>query len=233
MAMEEIYLVAGATGALGQQIVSRLLRQNKHVRALVRDKVKGRALLGENLELAQGDLRQIDTLHEAVRSVSTVICVVGTRTVEGANNPQAVDYEGVRNLATAAKAAGVQHFILISSLGVTHEDHPLNTMGRVLEWKKKGEDALRASGLTYTIIRPGGLTDEPGGQRALKLDQGDKISGHISRADTADVSLQALNNPRARNATFEVIEVEGQQPDTLDSLFDSLKSDQEAAANAG
>ena len=232
MAMEAIYLVAGATGGLGQQIVSRLLRQNKHVRALVRDRLKGRALLGENLELAQGDMRQIDTLHEAVQNVTTVICVTGTRTSEGGNNPQAVDYEGVRNLANAAKGAGVQHFILVSSLGVTHDDHPLNNMGRVLEWKKKGEDALRASGLTYTIIRPGGLTDEPGGQRALKLDQGDKISGRISRADAADIILQALHNPHALNATFEVIEVEGQQPDKLDSLFESLKSDQEAAANA-
>jgi uncharacterized protein YbjT (DUF2867 family) len=232
MAMEEIFLVAGATGRLGQQIVSRLLRQNKHVRALVRDRLKGRALLGENLELAQGDTRQIDTLHEAVQNVTTVICVTGTRTADGANNPQAVDYEGVRNLAHAAKGAGVQHFILVSSLGVTHEDHPLNKMGRVLEWKKKGEDALRASGLNYTIIRPGGLTDEPGGQRALKLDQGDKISGRVSRADTADISLHALNNPQARNATFEVVEMEGQQPDNLDALFETLVPDQKTAKNA-
>jgi uncharacterized protein YbjT (DUF2867 family) len=229
MAMEEIYLVAGATGALGQQIVSRLLRRGKHVRALVRDKTKGRALLGENLELVQGDIRQIDTLHEAARDVKIVICATGTRSAEGANDPQAVDYEGVRNLVNAAKGAGVQHFLLVSSLGVTQENHPLNNFGRVLEWKKKGEDALRASGLDYTIIRPGGLTDEPGGQRALKLDQGDKISGRVSRADVADISLQALTHPNARNVTFELIEAEGQQPGSLDPLFDGLKSDQEAA----
>ena len=232
MAMEEIYLVAGATGALGQQIVSRLLRQNKHVRALVRDKAKGRALLGENLELVLGDMRQIDTLHEAVQNVATVICVAGTRTPEGANGPQAVDYEGVRNLVNAAKGADVQHFLLISSLGVTNDNHPLNNFGRVLEWKKRGEDALRASDVAYTIVRPGSLTDEPGGQRALKLDQGDKISGRVSRADVADIALQALTHPRAHNATFEVIEVEGQQPDSLDALFETLKTDQEATTNA-
>ena len=229
MAMEEIYLVAGATGALGQQIVSRLLRRGKHVRALVRDKTKGRALLGENLELVQGDTRQIDTLHDAARDVRIVICVTGTNTAEGANDPQAVDYEGVRNLVNAAKGAGVQHFLLVSSLGVTQEEHPLNSFGRVLEWKKKGEDALRESGLDYTIIRPGGLTDEPGGQRALKLDQGDKLSGRVSRADVADISLHALTHPNARNVTFELIESEGQQAD-LDSLFDSLKSDQATKA---
>lgn len=233
MSIGEIYLVAGATGGLGQQIVSRLLLRGKHVRALVRDVQKSRALLGENLEHVQGDTRQPDALHEAVNGVSTVICVTGTRSPEGANSPEAVDYEGVRNLVNAAKASGVAHFMLISSIGATQPDHPLNKQfGRVLEWKQKGEQALRRSGVAYTIIRPGGLTDEPGGQQAIQIGQGDKLSGRIARADVAEVCLQALSHPNTVNTTFEVIGVEGEPPSDWDAFFADLKRDEKESENA-
>jgi uncharacterized protein YbjT (DUF2867 family) len=231
MGMGEIYLVAGATGGIGQHIVSRLLRNNAHVRALVRDHAKGRALLGENLELAVGDTRRIDTLQDAANGVSVVICATGTRTPEGMNTPEEVDFEGVRNLMWAAQQANVKHFLLISSIAVTHPEHPLNQFGHVLDWKQKGEQALRESGLTYTIVRPGGLNDEPGGSKAIQIEQGDTISGTVSRSDVAEVCVRALSHNSARNATFEVINAEGEPPQDWDALFAALKSDLEVSAN--
>lgn len=223
-----IYLVAGATGGVGQKIVSKLLLRNEHVRALVRDLNKARALLGENLELVEGDARRVDSAHEAVRGVDVVICALGARPGNDQNTPEQVDYEGVQNLVMAAAQAGVDRFVLVSSLAVTKPDHPLNQYGRILDWKLKGEDALRASGLTYTIVRPGGLNDEPGGQAGLQFDQGDRISGRISRADVAEVVIQALEHEAARNVTFEVIDGDGSAPttpDRWDALFSTLKSD--------
>jgi len=225
--MSDIYLVAGATGGVGQQVVSRLLRRNEHVRALVRDLTKARALLGENLELIQGDARRIDSANEAVQGVQVVICALGARPDNDQNTPEQVDYEGVQNLVMAAKTAGVERFVLVSSLAVTRPDHPLNQHGRILDWKLKGEDALRSSGLAYTIIRPGGLTDGPGGA-ALQFDQGDRISGRISRADVAETILQMLTRDTARNVTFEVVGGEGSapvSPDQWDALFSTLRSD--------
>ena len=75
---------------------------------------------------------------------------------------------------------------------------------KVLSCKRKGEAALRNSGLGYTIVRPGTLVEEAGGYKALVFDQGNRISQAISCADVADVCLKALHNPAARNKTFEV-----------------------------
>ncbi len=233
---EQIILVAGATGAIGQQIVSRLLKQGRHVRALVRDLDKGRALLGENLELVESDARRIDTLNRAMSGVSVVVCATGTRTPEGPNSPEKVDYEGVRHLVQAARVAEVEHFILISSLAVTRGDaHPLNKFGKVLDWKLKGENALRASGLRYTIIRPGGLNDEPPGARGLRFAQGDEVNGRVSRADVAEVALRAIDMPASHNVTFEVVAADSAPPDTdhdWAALFETLLSDQAPSAAA-
>eukprot|EP00246_Nothoceros_aenigmaticus_P013635 TRINITY_DN4791_c0_g1_i1.p1 TRINITY_DN4791_c0_g1~~TRINITY_DN4791_c0_g1_i1.p1 ORF type:complete len:295 (-),score=41.58 TRINITY_DN4791_c0_g1_i1:346-1230(-) len=92
-------------------------------------------------------------------------------------------------------------FILVSCSGAGVD---LGRREQVLKAKQAGEAALRNSGLGYTIIRPGPLQEEPGGQRALVFDQGDRISQSISCADVADVCVKALHNPTARNKSFDV-----------------------------
>ncbi|XP_074558856.1 protein HIGH CHLOROPHYLL FLUORESCENCE PHENOTYPE 173, chloroplastic [Curcuma longa] len=92
-------------------------------------------------------------------------------------------------------------FILVSCTGSGIES---NRRDQVLKAKKAGEDALRRSGLGYTIIRPGPLKEEPGGQRALIFDQGNRISQAISCADVADICVKALHDSTARNKSFDV-----------------------------
>jgi uncharacterized protein YbjT (DUF2867 family) len=117
-----------------------------------------------------------------------------------------VDFEGVRNIAMAAKAAGVQHYVQISSLGVTNPNHPLNRFGKVMEWKLKGENAIRSSGVAYTIVRAGGLGDEAAGLSGIRALQGDKLDGgKIPRADVATVCVKALGDAAARGKTFEIV----------------------------
>lgn len=107
-------------------------------------------------------------------------------------------------------------FVLVSSAGVTRPGRPginleeeppavkLNDqLGGILTWKLKGEDSLRQSGITYTIIRPCALTEEPGGKEFI-FEQGDNIKGKISREDIAKLCVQSLQQPLACNVTFEV-----------------------------
>jgi uncharacterized protein YbjT (DUF2867 family) len=70
-----------------------------------------------------------------------------------------VDWEGQKVQIDAAKAAGVRKIVLVSSMGITKADHYLNAIGdaKILLWKRKAEEYLIASGLTYTILHPGGL----------------------------------------------------------------------------
>ncbi|MCP2730362.1 CIA30 family protein [Limnofasciculus baicalensis] len=127
-------------------------------------------------------------------------------------------------------------FMMISSAGVTRPNRPginlaeeppavrMNEqLGGILTWKLRGEDAVRESGIPYTIIRPCALTEEAGG-KALMFDQGDNIRGKVSREDIAELCLQTLEQPKAANVTFEVKEGENSDFD-WDSLFFRLTKD--------
>ncbi|KAK3206638.1 hypothetical protein Dsin_020684 [Dipteronia sinensis] len=92
-------------------------------------------------------------------------------------------------------------FVLVSCTGLGVEP---SRREQVLKAKRAGEDSLRRSGLGYTIIRPGPLQEEPGGQRALIFDQGNRITQGISCADVADICVKALHDPTARNKSFDV-----------------------------
>ncbi|KAL1300989.1 uncharacterized protein LOC107612804 isoform X1 [Arachis ipaensis] len=92
-------------------------------------------------------------------------------------------------------------FVLVSCSGLGIEP---SRREQVLKAKRAGEDSLRRSGLGYTIVRPGPLEEEPGGQRALIFDQGNRISQGISCADVADICVKALHDSSARNKSFDV-----------------------------
>ena len=219
-------LVVGATGSVGKQIVRKLDESGSPFRLLVRDIGRAKRILGDQYELVLGDVRIPQTLSIACKGVQSVICSIGTRfPLDDENNPEKVDFEGVANLVDAAEIAGVEQFVLVSSIAVTKPDHPLNKFGRVLDWKLQGENYLRKSGLNYTIVRPGGLTDEPGGRYGLQVDQGDRITGRICREDVAEICVQALQISSARNVTFEVVNTSQTASIDLSQLFQRLKPD--------
>ena len=131
--------------------------------------------------------------------------------------------------------AALPQFVLVSSAGVTRPGRPdinleeeppavrLNDqLGGILTWKLRGEESLRQSGISYTIIRPCALTEEPG-VRELIFDQGDNIKGKVSRDSIAELCTQVLSQPKACNVTFEVKEKQdSHRANDWQSLFDHL-----------
>lgn len=159
---------------------------------------------------------------------------------DGALNPNFVPGAFALQVETVKTYGGTTRpqFVMISSAGVTRPGRPginleeeppavrmNDQLGGILTWKLRGEEAVRESGVPYTIIRPCALTEEPGG-KALVFEQGDNIRGKVSREDIAELCLQVLEQPKACNITFEVKEAESANG-TLDwdSLFSSLKPD--------
>ncbi|MCB2213967.1 SDR family oxidoreductase [bacterium] len=220
--MDNQILIAGATGRTGRLIARKCLDAGGRPHLLARDPVKARDLFGEDVVTFVGDVRQPETLTDAVAGCDTLISAIGSLSPVGPNCPRHVDFEGVANLVNAARAGGVERFVLISSIAVTHPEHPLNSFGRVLDWKRAGEQSLIDSGLNYTIIRPGGLKDTNGDLRGLLMDQGDRLVGSLSRADLAEACLQALHHPHSHRAIFELIENEHKGPPDWEALFSSL-----------
>lgn len=217
-------VVAGAGGRTGRLVVRELVAAGFRVRALVRDPAA--ATFPAGVEVLAADARDPATLAGPLAGASGLVISIGARRGEAGNGPEQVDFGGVRNLATAAAAAGVGQVVLVSSAGVTREDHPLNRLfDDVLRWKARGEDAVRAAGVPYTIIRPGGLTDADDGPGAIRLDQGDDGTGFIPRADVARLCVAALREPAARNRSFEAYAAGGAAPADYPRLFGALAAD--------
>lgn len=116
----------------------------------------------EKLEIVECDLEKPDTIGLALGNASTVVCSIGAseKEVLDITGPFRIDYQATKNLIDAATVAKVNHFILVTSLGTNKIGFPaaiLNLFWGVLVWKRKAEEALLASGVPYTIVRPGGM----------------------------------------------------------------------------
>ena len=138
------------------------------------------------------------------------------------------------------KAYGGQakpQLVQVSSAGVTRPNRPginlaeeppavrMNEqLGGILTWKLRGEEVIRSSDLTYTIVRPCALTEQPG-TKILTAEQGDNLRGQVSREAIAELCIQAMESPAAVNKTFEVRELERQGETNWQQLFDNLAQD--------
>ncbi|MEM8715092.1 MAG: NAD(P)H-binding protein, partial [Cyanobacteria bacterium P01_G01_bin.4] len=103
------------------------------------------------------------------------------------------------------KARGVDHFAIVSSLCVSKFLHPLNLFWLVLYWKQQAESYIQQSGLTYTIVRPGGLKNEDNADNIMLAPADTLFEGSIPRAKVAKVCVDALFEPSARNTILEIV----------------------------
>ncbi|MGF1568367.1 MAG: SDR family oxidoreductase [Nodosilinea sp.] len=225
-------LVTGATGRTGALVVQKLQQRPEQftVRGFARSEQKANDLFGTPANVYIGDIANPADLQPALAGCDALVILTsaipqmkappepGQRPEfvypEG-GTPEEVDYQGQINQIEAAQAAGVKHIVLVGSMGGTNEQHPLNRManGNILIWKRKAEAYLIDSGIDYTIIRAGGLQDQPGGTRELIVGKDDTLLAHppdgiptsIPRADVAEVVVQALLAPSARNKAFDVM----------------------------
>jgi uncharacterized protein YbjT (DUF2867 family) len=205
-------LVAGGSGRAGRYVLAELAARGFRYRGTTRNIAEARQRPGPDatgVEWIEADLRDAAAARRAMTGSDSVICVIGSRELSGDNSAEFVDYGAVRNLVDAASAAGAGHFVLLTAIGVTDRNSPANKLFKgALEWRYKGEQHLRASGVPYTIVRPGGLVDEPAGRRGLRIEQGDDWKrfprATLSRADLAAVLVECLLAPGARNASFEI-----------------------------
>ncbi|NKB17640.1 MAG: SDR family oxidoreductase [Pseudanabaena sp. CRU_2_10] len=214
--------VAGATGGTGRRIVEELVQRGISVRAMVRDLETAKATLPNQVELVLGNVLDKKAIEEAISDCNVVLCATGARPSLDPFGPLQVDYLGAKNLIDVAKAKNIEHFVLVTSLCTSRFFHPLNLFWLVLFWKKQAEKYLKASGITYTIVRPGGLKNEDTGG-ALVMSAADTLfGGSIPRAKVAQVCVDALSQPDARNKVVEVVVNPDVAPQTSDRLFASI-----------
>jgi len=201
-------LVVGATGQTGRRIVAELVKRKIPVMAMVRDKAKARDVLPACVDLIIADVLNPSSFACAMDECDIVICAAGATPSLDPTVFYWVDYEGTKNLINVAKKKQIEKFILVTSLCVSRFFHPLNLFGLVLFWKKQAENYLIDSGLTYTIIRPGGLRNEDN-QYSLIVGEADTLfEGSISRQEVAKVCVESIFYPETNNRILEIIQAE-------------------------
>jgi len=240
-----LVLVIGATGGCGRFMLLNAIKNTEYRwRLLVRDEERalktfeslGFTNLKENryIELVKGDVTQSATeLTQAFQGVHYIFLATGVGySFDGgmfkSGLAKKVDYEGTKKVVEAALAAQtVKHIAMVSSLFVLRPQLMISRLLNLLfdgdlDWKLYGENAVRSSGIPYTIIRPGNLDSKykypttfaelnqidqlPFTPKALQIDQGDRIQGHTSRADVAKLALLAFKFPeQSKNVTLDFI----------------------------
>ena len=215
-------LVAGATGQTGRNIVRQLVQKDIPVRALVRNLEQAKEILPPEAELVVGDVLKPETLKTALTDCSVLLCATGAAPSLDPTGPYQVDFQGTKNLVDVAKQSDIEHFVIVSSLCVSKFFHPLNLFWLILYWKKQAEKYIQQSGLTYTIVRPGGLKNEDNADRIIMSSADTLFEGSIPRSKVARVSIESLFQPAAKNKIVEIVASPEAEEKSWSQLFTSV-----------
>ncbi len=203
--------VTGASGKTGWRVVAEAVARGWPVRAIVRP---GSAIpegLASALEagatLHRLELQNTEALHQALQGCDALVIATGARPSVDLLGPLKVDALAMRDQIGACQAVGLKRVVLVSSLCAGRWAHPLNLFGLILVWKRLGERWLEASGLDYTVVRPGGLSedDSRSDQEGVVFSGPDQQeSNSIPRRLVARVCLDAITTPAAVGRIVEI-----------------------------
>lgn len=201
--------LAGASRGVGREIAKCLTQQNQNVKALLRSESSRPELEAMGIKVIIADALDAAAVEQAMlgdEPIHAVISTIGGLPKDG----ERADYRGNKNLIDAAVKAGVQKFILVSSIGsgesvVAIPPQALEALKPVLIEKEQAEKHLIASGLTYTVIRPGGLKSEPATGNGV-VTQDYKVAGTIHRADVAQLVCKCLFSDAANNKILSAVD---------------------------
>jgi uncharacterized protein YbjT (DUF2867 family) len=215
MAETRPVVVIGGTRGTGLLIARLLDQSGASVRVLARDPDKAKRELGASIQVVMGDVTKEGTLVEAIDGARAIVFTAGCRSGRLVSEAQirATEYQGVLNTLGVARQVGFSgRFLYMTSSGIGMRSfwtRALNIYkGNTLVWRARAEDAIRASGLPYTIIRTGMLLNRPGGLHTIELTQRSLPllpRYRIARTDVAEAFVAALEHPRAVRATFEIV----------------------------
>jgi NADH dehydrogenase len=202
-------LIVGITGVLGTETARQLLAAGHRVRGLTRNPDKAAELKELGAEIVHGDLIDPASLNKACQGVDAVLVTAHQLMGAGKYKSEAVDDEGHRALIDAAKAAGVKHFVYTSAQNVS-PNHPTD----FYRTKAKLEEYLKASGLSYTILRPPALMEWHvhnllGASILTKgkttiFGSGDNLTNFMAARDAAHIAVIALTDPKMKNRIIEM-----------------------------
>lgn len=196
--------IAGGHGQIGLLLGKMLVERGHAVFGLIRNPEHEDDLHKIGVEPVICDLEGDDDVAEAVSGAEAIVFAAGAGPGSGVERKRTMDLGGALKLIDAAKAEGIDRYVMVSAMGAA--DPPAegdDVFGVYLRAKAEADRALTASGLAHTIVRPGGLTDDPPTglvQIGEHLDRGE-----IPRADVAAVLAAVLEADNTIGKTFDLV----------------------------
>jgi uncharacterized protein YbjT (DUF2867 family) len=197
-------VVAGGHGKIGLRLLRLLAEGGDRARGLIRNPDHAADLEAAGAEPVLCDLEAEEDVSGCVEGADAVVFAAGAGPGSGAERKQSMDLGGAVKLIDAARAQGISRYVIVSSIGADDPERASGPMGPYLEAKAEADRRLAESGLDYTIVRPGRLTDDPGTGR-VRVAQGIG-SGEVTRDDVAATLLAVLGADNTIGATFELFE---------------------------
>ncbi|WP_299088464.1 SDR family oxidoreductase [uncultured Metabacillus sp.] len=208
--------VVGANGQIGKQLAQILKESGEHtVRAMVRKDEQMRMFSENGIEAVIADLEgSVDEIAKAASGCDTIVFTAGSGGHTGADKTLLIDLDGAVKTIEAAEKAGINRFIMVSALQAHNRENWNEKIKPYYVAKHYADKMLMKSDLNYTIIRPGGLLNEPG---KGKISVGENLMRTtIPREDVARTIMASLNEEHTYHRSFDLVTGE-------ESISDALK----------
>jgi uncharacterized protein YbjT (DUF2867 family) len=194
--------IAGGHGQIALRLTRLLTERGDQVRSLIRNPDHADDIREAGGEPVVCDLEEADDalVATAVRGADAVVFAAGAGPGSGAQRKGTMDLGGAVKLIAAAKASGIGRYVMVSSINADPNHPGDDTFSVYLRAKGEADAELAASGLDYTIVRPGPLTNDPGTGR-VALDAG---RGEVTRDDVAAVLAAVIHEPGSIGRTFDL-----------------------------
>ena len=196
--------IAGGHGQIALRLAKIMSERGDEVVALIRNPDHADEVKRAGAEPAVVDLEHAseEEVASAIGGSDAVVFAAGAGPGSGAERKDTMDYGGAVKLIAAAKQAGVGRYVIVSSMGANPNATGDDTFSVYLRAKGRADDAVRASGLDATVIRPGGLTNDAGTGRS---DSARNSRGQVTRDDVAAVLVAVLDSPSTIGRTADLI----------------------------
>ena len=197
--------IAGGHGQIALRLATVLSQRGDEAVALIRNPDHVDDVRQARAEPVLVDLEHADEdeVAQAIAGCDAVVFAAGAGPGSGPERKETMDYGGAVKLIAAAKQARVDRYMIVSSMGANPEIPGDDTFSVYLRAKGRADDAVRASGLDATVVRPGGLTNDAGTGRVTL---GESVPrGQVTRDDVAAVLAAVLDSPNTIGRTVDLI----------------------------
>jgi uncharacterized protein YbjT (DUF2867 family) len=196
-------VVIGGHGKVARRLLQLLAERGDRATGIIRNPNQVADLGDVGAEAIVGDIEAMDDISELVAGADAVVFAAGAGAGSGPERKRTVDYGGAIKLIEACRKAAIDRYLMISAMGVRNPAARSEQMRPYYEAKLEADQALMASGLDWTIVRPGMLTDDPGTGLIAVADELER--GAIPREDVAATLLACLDEPGTAEIAFDVV----------------------------